>query len=120
MKALVVDDSLINLKVAQKMLEHEGVEVQMALSGFECLEKVKTTSYDVIFMDIMMPQMDGIQTFNKLKEIKDFHTPVVTLTADVKTGAKEKYIALGFYAYIPKPININQLKEVLARIRNTQ
>ena len=57
MKALVVDDSTINLKVASKLLYHEGVEVQTVLSGKECLENVKNQKYDVIFMDIMMPEM---------------------------------------------------------------
>lgn len=117
MKALVVDDSLINLKVAKKLLEHEKVTVDIATSGSECLAKVATTSYDVIFMDIMMPEMDGVTTFKKLQEIENFNTPVITLTADAVNGAKEKYLSLGFYAYLAKPINIVELKELLASLK---
>ena len=66
MKVLVVDDSQINLRVAQKLLEFEGLNVDTVLSGKECLEKIKTEKYDIIFMDIMMPEMDGVETFKKL------------------------------------------------------
>lgn len=116
MKALVVDDSTINLKVAQKMLEHENVEVDTALSGEECLKLVQVNAYDVIFMDIMMPKMDGVETFKHLQELDGFKTPVVTLTADAVSGAKEKYLSLGFYDYLAKPINLKELKDIIKRI----
>lgn len=116
MKALIVDDNLINLKVAEKLLLRLGVEVETVKSGQECLDKVSKSTYDVIFMDIMMPEMDGVETFNKLKEIAGFNTPVVALTADVVSGAKEKYLGLGFMGYIPKPIDISLLKEVLSKV----
>ena len=118
LKALVVDDSLINLRVAQKMLEHLDVEVDTAFSGRECLEKVKHISYDIIFLDIMMPEMDGVQTFQNLKLIDGFSTPVVALTADAKTGAKEKYQNLGFSNYISKPINLELLENVIKKFAN--
>ena len=100
LKALVVDDSLINLRVAQKLLEHLNLEVDTALSGKECLEKVKSNSYDIIFMDIMMPEMD-------------VSTPVIALTADATTGAKEKYLNLGFSNYIAKPIDLEILTNII-------
>lgn len=118
MKALIVDDSNINLKVASKLLEHEGIEVDTVLSGFLCLDKIKNKEiYDVIFMDIMMPEMDGVETFKKLQEIENFNTPVVTLTADAVTGAKEKYLQKGFFDYISKPINLSELKRILNKVR---
>lgn len=116
MKALVVDDSPINLKIAQKLLETEGLTVDTVLSGKECLEKVKSTKYDVIFMDIMMPEMDGVETFKKLKEQGDFNTPVITLTADAVTGAREKYLKEGFAEYISKPFTKEQIKEKIENI----
>lgn len=113
MKALIVDDSMINLKVEKRILETLGLEVDIVLSGKECLEKVKITHYDIIFMDIMMPEMDGVETFLELKKMPGFNTPVITLTADVLDGAKEKYLAEGFSEYLAKPLDINQLKIAL-------
>lgn len=118
MHAIVVDDSKINLKVAIKMLEHIGLSVDEAESGFECLEKVKNKEYDLIFMDIMMPEMNGITTFNHLKEIEGFNIPVIALTADAVVGAREKYLKLGFNDYIAKPININELKNAITKLKD--
>lgn len=89
MKALIVDDNTLNLKIAQRLVEQQGLEVDAVTSGFECLDKVRENYYDIIFMDIMMPEMDGVETFKKLKEIENFNTPVVTLTADAKVGSEE-------------------------------
>ena len=113
MKVLIVDDSAINLKVEAKIMKTLGLEVETVLSGKECLEKVKTNHYDYIFMDIMMPEMDGIETFKKLKEIEGFKTPVITLTGDAVNGAKEKYLGLGFNGYLAKPLSKEALKKVL-------
>lgn len=120
MIALIVDDNLINLKVAEKLISRQGVLVKTVQSGQECLDEVAKNTYDIIFMDIMMPEMDGVETFTKLKEMKGFNTPVVALTADVVSGAKEKYLGLGFMGYIPKPIDINLLKEILSKVNNNK
>ena len=117
MKALIVDDSMINLKVASKLLLHEGVEAQTVLSGKECLEEIKNNKYDIIFMDIMMPEMDGVEVFHHLRENPDFSIPVIALTADAKTGAKEKYLELGFDGYLAKPIHLEELRTILDQIR---
>ena len=116
MKALIVDDTIINIKVAQRLIEHEGLSVDYVMSGKECLEKVKEVKYDVIFMDIMMPEMDGVETFKKLQEIDDFDIPVIALTADAETGAKQKYLKLGFNNYIAKPIQIDILHNAIKSI----
>ena len=120
LKALVVDDSLINLRVAQKLLEHLNLEVDTALSGKECLEKVKSNSYDIIFMDIMMPEMDGVQTFQNLKSIEGLSTPIVSLTADAKTGAKERYLGLGVSGYISKPIDLKLLENIIVKLTKSE
>ena len=118
MKALIVDDNLLNIKVAEKLLEHLGVKVSSVMSGQECLENVVNNKYDIIFMDIMMPEMDGVKTFKKLKSIESFNTPIIALTADAGIDAKEKYLSLGFDGYIPKPIDVNLLKETIERYQN--
>ena len=120
MKALVVDDNTLNLKIAQKLIEQEGLDVDAVSSGFECLDKVKENQYDIIFMDIMMPEMDGVETFKKLRRIENFNTPVVTLTADAKVGSEEKYLNIGFNDYIAKPINKERLSEILNKLQTNK
>ena len=117
-KVLIVDDNKLNIKIAAKLLEKYKLNIDEALSGEECLEKVKNTKYDLIFMDYMMPNMDGIETYKKLKEIENFDTPVVTLTADAVEGSREKFLKEGFDEYIAKPILIDHLEEVLDMIFN--
>lgn len=116
MKALIVDDNLLNIKVAEKLLEHLGVKVYSVMSGQECLENVVNNKYDIIFMDIMMPEMDGVETYQKLKSIEGFNTPIIAPDANI--DSKEKYLSLGFDAYIPKPIDVNLLKETIERYQN--
>ncbi len=117
MKALIVDDSNINIKAAAAQLKKLSVISESAFSGEECLELVKNNSYDVIFMDIMMPGgMDGVQTYHELQKIEGFNVPVVVLTADVSDNAEARYLAEGFYDYIPKPIDIVKLGSVISKI----
>ena len=115
-KVLVVDDNELNLKVANRALSDLGVKIDEVLSGKECLEKVKKNKYDVILLDIMMPEMNGEETLEELKKIKDFDTPVVALTADALTGAKDKYLKEGFDGYIAKPFTRDQIKEKLDKL----
>ena len=79
-------------------------------------EAVKKKKYDVILLDIMMPDMDGIETLKELKKIEGFNTPVVALTADAISGAKEKYLKEGFTSYIAKPFTRDQIKEKLDKV----
>lgn len=113
-KILIVDDNALNIKVAKRVLNQFNLKIEEASSGKECIEKVKNTNdYDLILMDIMMPEMSGETTLKKLKEDSRFTTPVVALTADALVGAKEKYLASGFVGYIPKPFTKEQIKEIL-------
>ena len=115
-KVLVVDDSSLNLKVADTILRKYNIETELVTSGQESIEKCKTNKYDIVFMDIMMPSMSGEETLKKLKEIKDFNTPVVALTADAMEGKKEIYLSEGFIDYLSKPIQRPELEEVLGKI----
>ena len=116
-RILIVDDNKLNIKVAEKVLSNFNVKLDRCESGKECLEKVENgNTYDLILMDIMMPEMSGETTLAKLKEKKTFDIPVIALTADAVAGAKEKYLSLGFTDYIAKPFTKDQMKEKLDQI----
>lgn len=119
-KILIVDDNTLNLKVAAKFLEIYNPEVETVESGFACLEKVKDNNYDLILLDDMMPKMSGVETLKKLKENADFKTPVVVLTANAISGMKEKYLNEGFDDYLAKPINKEELKNILEKVLNKE
>ena len=113
---LVVDDNLINRKVFAALLKNSGIKVVMAESGFKCLELVTRMKFDIIFMDHMMPQMDGIETFDKMKTLEgniNKNTPVVALTANAIVGIKEMYMEKGFNEYLSKPITPGKLEELI-------
>ena len=115
-KVLVVDDNKINLKVAERLLRDYNISVETANSGSECIDKVLDGKiYDLIFMDIMMPKMTGIETLENLKNIVGFKMPVVALTADVISGMEEKYIKEGFDDCLAKPIVEEELYYMLRK-----
>ena len=109
---MVVDDNKLNLRVTTKLLEDYNFDIESANSGFECLDKVNSKTYDLIFMDIMMPDMDGVETLHKLKN-NNYNGKIIALTADAMAGSREKYLNEGFDFYIPKPINRVLLEEAL-------
>ena len=115
-KILVVDDNMINLKVASRLLKDYNCLVDTANSGFDCIDKISNgASYDLILMDDMMPKMSGVETFHKLKENENFHIPTVALTANAISGMKEKYLQEGFQDYLAKPIEKTELYRVLVK-----
>lgn len=111
-KVLVVDDSKLNLKVAENVLKNFKVTTETVTSGLECLSCVNSKKYDIIFMDIMMPNMSGVEVLKKLREEK-VNIPVIALTADAIEGQEEKYISEGFDGYLSKPIDKTKLKVIL-------
>lgn len=117
MHILIVDDNRLNIKVARKAIADFGFIIDEALDGYECLEKIQNgEKYDLILMDIMMPNMSGETCLKKLKENPSFNTPVIALTADAVAGAKERYLSEGFKDYLQKPFSREQMKEKLNNI----
>ena len=113
-KILIVDDNKLNIKVAKRALQNFNFELDEAEDGLGCINRiVNGNEYDLILMDIMMPNMGGEETLAKLKENPNFNIPVIALTADAISGAKEKYIEEGFTDYIAKPFSRLQIKEKL-------
>jgi len=118
-RVLVVDDNATNLKVFVSLLKRTKVNIDVVDSGKACLEMVAGKRYDLIFLDHMMPEMDGIETLHHMKGMENnkcIGTPVVALTANAITGAKEMYLAEGFDAFLPKPINPEKLEQMILRL----
>ena len=116
-KALVVDDVQTNLVVAQGLLSFYGMEVRACLSGAEAIEAVKAEDYDVVFMDHMMPEMDGIEAAMRIRNLGRRYTklPIVALTANAVSGMKQMFKRNGFNDYLSKPIDTAKLNAVLER-----
>ena len=113
---LVVDDNKVNLIIASRFLDDLAGKVETALSGPDSLQKMREKKYDLIFMDHMMPGMDGIQTYKKAKEDPENlnrETPIIMMTANALHGVREEYLDIGFTNYISKPVDINELKRVV-------
>lgn len=116
-KVLVVDDNEMNLAVVKAFLKNTKIQITTCMSGMECLEVVTKESFDVILLDHMMPEMDGIETLDRLKQSENQcqSTPVLALTANAIEGAKEEYIKAGFSDYLSKPIGGADLEKMLLK-----
>ena len=116
-KILIVDDNKLNIKVATRALKDFNFILDECYDGKECLDKINQGNvYDLILMDIMMPNMSGETAFAELKKNPSFNIPVIALTADAVAGAKEKYMGQGFVDYISKPFSKEQIKEKLDKV----
>jgi signal transduction histidine kinase/CheY-like chemotaxis protein/HPt (histidine-containing phosphotransfer) domain-containing protein len=115
-RVLVVDDVETNIYVARGLMSPYGISVDTALSGFEAVDKIREgKSYDIIFMDHMMPRMDGIEA-TKIIRALGYNEPIVALTANALTGQAEIFLNNGFDDFISKPIDIRQLNNVLNKL----
>ncbi len=117
-KVLVVDDNLINRKVAIGFLKNYGFELFEAASGPEAIEMVRKTKFNMIFMDHMMPEMDGIEATRIIREecgMNGRSPIIIALTANAMAGVREKFLNNGFQDFIPKPLDRKPLNEVLSR-----
>lgn len=111
---LIVDDNDMNLKVETALLKKTKAQIDTASSGDECIRRMEEQRYDVVLLDHMMPEKDGLETFAELKKkhLCD-DIPVVILTANAISGAKEMYMQQGFSAYLAKPVEGKELEAVL-------
>lgn len=111
-KVLIVDDREENLRVICSLLKNTKIRTDTAVSGSECIEKVRKGNYHMIFLDYMMPEMDGLETFRRMKEM-EIRVPVIALTADVTSGIQQMFEKEGFAAYLSKPIRWERMEELL-------
>ena len=117
-KVLVVDDAVMNCKVMVGILKKTKMQIHTVGSGEECIERLAEEKYDLIFMDHLMPGMDGVQTLHAIREQKqgiNYNTPVIMLTANALVGAKQTYIEEGFSDYLSKPVNAKKLRDICLR-----
>lgn len=115
-RLLVVDDNMMNRKVFINLLKESKVKIEEAEGGQECLDLVRNEHFDIIFLDHMMPLMDGIQTLHHMKKFNDYpckNTPVIALTANAISGAREMYLAEGFDDFLSKPIQTDKLEKMI-------
>lgn len=115
-KILIVDDDKLNLKVAARLLKQYNPTLTLVESGIDCINLIKANQkFDLILLDQMMPELDGISTLHELKKLQDFNIPTIMLTADAIKGKKEEYLKEGFNDYISKPIEKNELIRILTK-----
>ena len=118
LSALVVDDNMINRKLIKIILEKIGLSVTLSSDGKEAFEKYQGDSFDIIFMDIQMPVMDGVEATHKILEYEKgnrlSHVPIIALTANVSTGDREYFISEGMDDYATKPLDVETLKRLIA------
>ncbi|NOZ90999.1 MAG: response regulator [Epsilonproteobacteria bacterium] len=123
-KALVAEDNLINQKLMKRVLDNFGMDVTVVNNGKEALKSRQTDEYDIIFMDIQMPIMGGIDATKNISQFEiqenKKHIPIIALTANALQGDKEKYIKEGMDDYISKPIQIEELQDILKRYISPQ
>ena len=120
-KLLIVDDTAMNLTVAKGLLKATRVQIDTALSGYEALDKVREKAYHLILLDHRMPGLDGVETLARMRALEESpgypnkETPVIVLTANAVSGAREEYMAAGFDDYLTKPIDSQHLEATLQK-----
>ncbi len=118
-RALAVDDEEMNLVVAKGVLGSYGIQVDTCLSGREAVDRCAGSSYDIVFLDHMMPGFDGVETLKRIRELDDTvyqDLPIIALTANTVSGAREMFRNEGFTEFIPKPIERSVLERVLRKV----
>lgn len=116
---LVVDDEPMNLTVARSIFGKYGIRVFTAESGQRAIEMCREREFDIVFMDHMMPKMDGVETMKHLRsdpERKKKEFPIVALTANAVSTAKEMFLREGFDGFVSKPINLTELERVMKKV----
>ena len=113
---LAVDDVPMNLQVIKALLKNTGMQIETATNGRQCLEMTRLKKYNLILMDHMMPDMDGVETLHRIRAMDDYpnkSTPVIALTANAIMGVEQEYLAEGFQSYLSKPVRGAQLEDTI-------
>jgi CheY-like chemotaxis protein len=111
---LVAEDNMINQKVAKTMFKNLGYEIELAVNGTEAVELTLKNNYDIIFMDMMMPEKDGVQATKDLRK-KGYAGPIIAMTANASKEGKNKAISFGMDGYVTKPTKMEEIKKILIK-----
>lgn len=116
LKILVVDDDVLNRRLMKALLTHEGYQVDVAANGLEAFDAVKFQRYDIVFMDLRMPVMDGLEASRRIREWEDGgqHTFIVALTASYLPEEGHRLFEAGIDNYVSKPFQMEHIKRMLA------
>jgi CheY-like chemotaxis protein len=117
LRVLVAEDNPVNLRLVVRLLEKRGHSVQVAVNGREALQALDKERFDLVLMDVQMPEMDGVEATVAIREKEKgtgLHTPIIALTANAMKGDREKYLASGMDGYLAKPIRPLELDQLLA------
>jgi CheY-like chemotaxis protein len=116
---LLAEDNLVNQKVALRILERMGYRADVAVNGLEVLESLQRQQYDVVLMDVQMPNMDGVEATQQIRDIwpPEQQPTIIAMTANALTGDREKYLESGMDNYISKPVRIQELMDALAKTK---
>jgi CheY-like chemotaxis protein len=123
LRILLAEDNPVNQRVAASMLEKAGHSVLLAHNGLEVLELLKSHSVDLVFMDLQMPELDGLETTRKIRDrekVAGSHLPIVAMTAHALESDRLECLTIGMDDYISKPISSARLREVIAKVRSQQ
>lgn len=119
LEVLVVDDNGMNRKLFSMLLKKMDCNVDEAGGGIECLELIRQKKYDIIFMDHLMPVMDGIETLNRMKDLElslNLDTPIIALTANDLRNGERFYLENGFDGYLEKPVLPAKLESIISEL----
>ncbi|MBQ6886026.1 MAG: response regulator [Lachnospiraceae bacterium] len=117
-RILIVDDNKVNLAVAKGLIKETKIKIDTVLSGQEALEKIRENEYQIIFLDHMMPEMDGIETLQHMKkqeENSSENAVIIAMTANAISGSREQYIAAGFHDYLSKPLDLERYMAMIKK-----
>ena len=114
-KILVVDDEKLICEEFQELMQEDGHEVDIAANGMEALQKVKGHAYDIVFLDVLMPRMEGRETFENIKKISG--TPVAIMSGYIPPHKEKEILALGAVAVLKKPLDLGQVKRLIESLQ---
>ncbi len=115
-KILVVDDEKLICEEFKAILQEEGHDVDTAYNGMEGLEKIKAQQFDIVFLDVLMPRMEGREAFEKIKQISQ--VPVVIMSGYIPPNKEREILALGAVAVLKKPLDLNRVRNLVQQIQS--